>query len=127
MTVTEEYAPFRLTMIQYRRRYGLSQAALAQRMGFDQSSVSRLESGQRKPSRGTVQTMSDAMGLDRDRRRRLFASAGFVPNVDDEPLLADLARFLADDAASPAAKSWVWETLAFVLGQVATSPEGVKQ
>lgn len=125
--MTEECAPFRLTMIQYRRRYGLSQAALAQRMGFDQSSVSRLESGQRKPSRGTVQTMSDAMELNRDERCRLFASAGFVPNVDDEPLLADLARFLADDAASPAAKSWVWETLAFVLGRVATSPEGVKQ
>ncbi len=51
-------------MIQYRADHGLSQAALARKLGMRQPNVARLESGEHEPSLSTLARLSEALGLD---------------------------------------------------------------
>jgi transcriptional regulator with XRE-family HTH domain len=49
-------------LITARGRAGLSQAEVARRMGTTQSTVARLESGQRLPAMSSLQRYADAIG-----------------------------------------------------------------
>ncbi|MDE2396166.1 MAG: helix-turn-helix transcriptional regulator [Burkholderiales bacterium] len=49
-------------LIAARARAGLTQAEVAARMGTDQSTIARLESGKRSPSLRTLQRYAEALG-----------------------------------------------------------------
>lgn len=51
-----------LELLRARKRAGLSQAELAQRMGTSQSAIARLESGQTLPSTKTLLRFAEATG-----------------------------------------------------------------
>jgi transcriptional regulator with XRE-family HTH domain len=61
-----------------RESQGLSQSRLADMGDFDHSYVSRLESGQRLPTRATVHTLAKALGLGEEEEKTLLLSAGFA-------------------------------------------------
>lgn len=50
-------------LIAYRKRISLSQAALAARMGVQQSAIARIEAGRTSPKLTTIRQMADAMHL----------------------------------------------------------------
>lgn len=78
---------------------GLSQLALAQKVGFSQSFVSQLETGDRVPQAPEhVEALAKALALPRPREEALFHAAGFLPpNVDpnDEALPTPRNRSLS--------------------------------
>ena len=83
----------------------LSQAKLAERAGFDHSYVSRLESGERRPTRSAVASLAAAMKLDGAGFDTLLAAAGFLPNdpvmlLADEPAVAAILQLLGDETVS---------------------------
>lgn len=51
-------------VIQYRVRHGLSQAALARKLGMRQPHVARLEAGEHEPSLSMLARLSTALDLD---------------------------------------------------------------
>jgi transcriptional regulator with XRE-family HTH domain len=77
---------FGQTLYRYRvnpeaaRRRVLSQAQLAEMIGFDHSYVSRLESGGRQPSRHAVILLAEALELTGNDRAELFLSANYAPD-----------------------------------------------
>ncbi|MCO5175563.1 MAG: helix-turn-helix domain-containing protein [Thermomicrobiales bacterium] len=78
-----------------RDRRRLSQSRLAEAAGFDHSYVSRLESGNRMPTRDAVLKLGDAMALEESERDALLASAGFMPGrieslFANEPVLSEV-------------------------------------
>lgn len=79
----------------YRERTGVSQARLARLVRVDHSYVSRLERGERRPSRDLILRIADALSLPAADTSALLASAGFTPSVLD-PELEALASLLAD-------------------------------
>ena len=80
-----------------RESRGLSQSKLGRRCGASHATISRLESGDRVPSRAMVSRLARAMSLDDIESAWLFAAAGFWPTVavnDRQFLLATLSRIL---------------------------------
>lgn len=75
-----------------RNRLFLSQARLAEVAGLDHSTISRLESGARRPSRDVIERLAMALDLTDEERERLSWSAGFVPrgNAAIESVLQEL-------------------------------------
>jgi ribosome-binding protein aMBF1 (putative translation factor) len=53
-----------IKVIQYRVAHGLSQSALARKLGMRQPHVARLEAGDHEPSLSTLARLSSALGLD---------------------------------------------------------------
>lgn len=97
-SMTAGFAPMLRDLRDCRR---LSQSRLAAAAGFDHSYVSRLESGNRMPTRDAVQKLADAMALDDDERDTLLASAGFMPGrieslFANEPILSEVLGLLQD-------------------------------
>jgi transcriptional regulator with XRE-family HTH domain len=97
---------FSLLFRQYRERAGLSQNALARRMGMNPAYVNRLErSGQGSGNRRLVETAAEALGLDPVEKDTLLAAAGHLPAAlaaagPADPTLLLLANTLADDGLS---------------------------
>lgn len=91
----------------FRERARMSQSRLARFAGFDHSYLSRLEAGVRRPSRETVQRLSDVLELSKQERDELSAAAGFSAAVALDPVVRDLSVFLAD-ALVP---EWVRESV----------------
>jgi transcriptional regulator with XRE-family HTH domain len=58
----------------------LSQSKLADQAGLDHSYVSRLEAGQRRPSRDAVVILASVLQLNDHDRAQLFHAAGFAPD-----------------------------------------------
>ena len=50
-------------MRQSREAAGISQRALAQKVGLDVSYINRLESGERRPRRGTLLKLASTLGI----------------------------------------------------------------
>ena len=76
-----------------------SQSRLAESAGFDHSYVSRLESGNRTPTREAVVKLADALGLTPEQRDSLLAAAGYMPQrveslLADEPILSEVLQLL---------------------------------
>jgi transcriptional regulator with XRE-family HTH domain len=63
-----------------RKRAGVTQTGLAQRVGVSQSYISRIEAGTRRPlGREVVVEMASALSLSGDQRDRLLLSVGYAP------------------------------------------------
>lgn len=90
----------------FREQAGLSQSRLARIAGLDHTYLSRLENGQRIPTRRVVLKLAEALGVDPVKRDQLLVAAGLAPvsaltlAVGDE-LLEQAARLLMD-ASVPA-------------------------
>lgn len=71
---------FGTTLVAIRQRSNpfISQKRLARRTGLSPSYISRLENGERDPSRDTVERCIDALDLGGEERRKLYAAAGFL-------------------------------------------------
>lgn len=69
----------------YIDRAGMSQSKTAERANLDHSMVSRMCSGDRHPTRGTVNDLSTALGLGKEDRDVMLAAAGFLS--DDQAFL----------------------------------------
>lgn len=99
-----------------RHRYhaGLSQTQLAKKCGYDHSTISRLESGSRHPSREMVDRLVNELDLDLYDRTRFIAAAGFMPagsSVVTRPLLVDLDVLLNDYRTGPIVRTVVLDQL----------------
>ena len=87
----------------YRRSLGWSQEQLSARSGVDLSLCSRLETGDRNPTRDSLGKLCAALGLPARRRDRLYLLAGFVP--PDVPTAALEALLAAYRVAASAAET----------------------
>ncbi len=82
---------------------GLSQSAVAKRVGLNASYINRLESGEREPPRAeTVLALADGLGVSGDERDRLLVAAGHLPVAlaklgAGDPTICLVAEVLADD------------------------------
>lgn len=72
-------AAFTGLLKKHRKKKGLSQSKLAEATGFDHSSVSRHESGERFPLKETVLKYTTVLDLTEDERDELLVSAGYLP------------------------------------------------
>lgn len=100
---------FGVTLSTIRCARGLSKRCLAQAAGFDHSLISRLESGQRAPSRETVMTLCGALPATPSERDRLLLAADFAPRGPGRltqalTALDELARRADTDTAAHAAR-----------------------
>jgi transcriptional regulator with XRE-family HTH domain len=89
MAMQQEVMMFGATLKRFREARHVSQSKLAERAGFDHSYVSRLESGARTPTRDAVQSLSQALELERVQQDELLASAGFLPREVSSLLLGE--------------------------------------
>ncbi len=86
-----------------REKRGVSQNKLAEQADFDHSYVSRLESGERMPTREAVHRLADALSLEEPQRDLLLAAAGFLPRdvsslISSEPVIGEILDLLQDSA-----------------------------
>lgn len=65
----------------WRRRRGISQAALAQRVGLSTRHLSFLENGRASPTRESLAWLARALELDADEHAQLVEAAGFVSGL----------------------------------------------
>jgi transcriptional regulator with XRE-family HTH domain len=70
---------FAALLRQRRQHAGLFGRALGRAAGFDDSFISRLELGERTPTRDTVERLARALGLQGHDRAELLVAAGYVP------------------------------------------------
>ncbi len=86
-----------------REARGLPMKDLGERAGLHQTFISRLESGERGPSKEAVDALVDALeGSEADRFRLLVAADLMVPL---DPLLAALAEVFWSERLPPAARA----------------------
>lgn len=91
----------------WREAAGLSQSALAKRVGVDASYVNRIESGQRGVERrDVVLGFAQALGLGPVETDRLLLAAGFLPEAlhqlgPNDPTLTLVANVLTNPQLSP--------------------------
>lgn len=106
----------------YRERTGVSQARLARLVGVDHSYVSRLERGERRPSRDLVVRIADALSLPAADASALLSSAGFSPSVLD-PEVEALVLLLSDRMVPEEVRSGLRQAIrsAIVLAQRAAA------
>lgn len=114
---------FGAALQQLRKRENMSQAELSRRAGFDHSYLSRLEAGDRIPSRNAVRSIAYALRLTRNDRSDLYAAAGFLPDnpadvLRHEPALANALTVLQSDDVPEAAKAIVRQQIAGTVAMV---------
>lgn len=71
-------------VIAYRAEHGLSQTALAKRLGMSQPAVARLESGEHNPTFPMLLRISDALGIE--------LAIDIVPSGQEPQLIGSRAR-----------------------------------
>lgn len=78
---------FAAALAEARRKHNLSQGELAAAAGIDRSYISRLEWGDREPSRATVRALARAFG-DQATADALYIAAGMIPDRIMEAIAA---------------------------------------
>ena len=96
---TEE---FRALLKRHREARRWSQERLASESEMDHSLVSRLESGQRSPTREAITKLARGLDLPTEQKDRLLIAAGFFPEqpenaLADEPAVTRIYRILRDE------------------------------
>jgi transcriptional regulator with XRE-family HTH domain len=96
---TEE---FRGLLKRHREARRWSQERLAAEADMDHSLVSRLESGQRSPTREAIGKLARGLDLPPEDKDRLLIAAGFFPDrpenaLADEPAVTRIYRILRDE------------------------------
>lgn len=114
---------FGTTLQHLRKQEGLSQAELSRRARLDPSYLSRLEAGDRTPSRDAVRTIAHALRLTRNDRSDLYAAAGFLPDsladvLRHEPALASALTVLEREDVPETAKEIVRQQIAGTVAMV---------
>lgn len=114
------------TLRRYRQRARLSQSRLAGIAGFDHSYVSRLESGNRTPTRSAVVALGKAMQLSQVDMDSLVASAGYMPGqveslLADEPVISEAFAVLRDVSVAEEAKDDLRASIALLIRQAQRS------
>ncbi|HET8626925.1 MAG TPA: helix-turn-helix transcriptional regulator [Thermomicrobiales bacterium] len=95
---------FRLLLKRWREARRWSQERLAERAAMDHSLVSRLESGQRSPTRDAVEKLARGLELGAEQKDRLLIAAGYFPEhvenaLVEEPAVRALYLFLRNEEA----------------------------
>lgn len=116
----DDLAAFRAALKRFRDARRWSQEKLAFHAGMDHSLVSRLESGQREPTREAVGKLAAGLALDSVERDLLLAAAGYFPEEPanlfaHDPQIARLLALLLDPAARPARRAALRAALDGVL------------
>jgi transcriptional regulator with XRE-family HTH domain len=62
-----------------REKLRMSQGRVARAAGYDHSYLSRIEAGNRRPTRQAVENFADVLGLVDNERNAFFAAGGFLP------------------------------------------------
>lgn len=114
---------------QYREECRVSQSRLAEIAKFDHSYVSRLESGNRTPTREAVVKLAEALGLAPEQRDNLLAAAGYMPQrieslLADEPVLSEVLRLLQSRDVPEAIRHDVRQMLQLVVKQARFAARG---
>lgn len=78
---------FAAALAEARRKHNLSQGEVGERSGIDRSFISRLERGEREPSRETVRALARAFG-DQATADALYIAAGMIPDRIMEAIAA---------------------------------------
>ena len=93
---------FRRLLKQHREARRWSQERLAHEAEMDHSLVSRLESGQRSPTREAVAKLARGLDLPQERKDQLLIAAGYFPEqvenvLIEEPTVRAIYTFLRDE------------------------------
>lgn len=91
---------FGALLVMWRERRGLSQTKLSFLCESDHSTLSRIETGSRNPSRIMVGDLADALQIRGHERFTFFASAGFFevsPDADQLELIECVMALDADE------------------------------
>ena len=107
--------PFGQALRAFREGRGVSQAELGRRLGMSHATVSRLESGSRRPSRVMALRIAHALGLSDDERAQLLVAAGYWPTVSNgngQAVLAEIGLYLADRRLPDAVRDEAYRRLA---------------
>jgi transcriptional regulator with XRE-family HTH domain len=93
---------FRALLKRHREARRWSQERLASESEMDHSLVSRLESGQRSPTREAIGKLARGLDLPTEQKDRLLIAAGFFPEqpenaLADEPAVTRIYRILRDE------------------------------
>lgn len=93
---------FRGLLKRHREARRWSQERLAAEAEMDHSLVSRLESGQRSPTRDAIGKLARGLDLAPEQKDRLLIAAGFFPEqpenaLSDEPAVTRIYRILRDE------------------------------
>jgi transcriptional regulator with XRE-family HTH domain len=86
----------------------LSQSGLAEMAGLSHSHISRIESGDRTPSKAAVEAIADGLDLGLSRRAELFHVAGYYEQhleIDDPDLMAIQTLIIDRDVPENAKES----------------------
>jgi transcriptional regulator with XRE-family HTH domain len=106
-------------LVRLRTDRGLAQKQVANLAEIDNSTLSRLESGDRGVSRDVLDRICGVLGLDRREQLDVLVAAGFL-TIEAAQLLADedlsrLARLLLDPAVPEAHSSVLRQYVALAL------------
>lgn len=99
---TRSSEEFRGLLKRHRESRRWSQERLAAEAEMDHSLVSRLESGQRSPTREAIGKLARGLELVPEQKDRLLIAAGFFPDqpenaLSDEPSVTRIYRILRDE------------------------------
>lgn len=84
--------PFRLFLAEWRKSKGLTQEQVAQRLGASQITVSRWETGERRPDLNAQAALAEALGVDfADLRRHPDTPSADALLRDQPPEVVDQA------------------------------------
>ena len=93
---TQPVHSFAVELGRLRRKRGISQAELSRRAGVDTSSISRLECGERDPSRDMAERLAEALACSQSERAVLLQAASYHAGVQLDPALEGLNDYLTD-------------------------------
>jgi transcriptional regulator with XRE-family HTH domain len=107
----------------------ISQSRLAAAMGVDHSYISRLEAGNREPSRAAVLRACIALNLGEVDSERLLNAAGFTATeqLEREPVIADLSEFLSDQRVHAEIREDVRNMMALLIRQARRANDDVRR
>lgn len=100
----------------YRVRRKFSQMRLAHAAGLHPTHINRLEYGDRRPRRGTVEAIADALDLTMEERLHLWHAAYEIPGGD--PIVINVDAMLRElKAISPLKRQLFRDAIEDALGQ----------
>jgi transcriptional regulator with XRE-family HTH domain len=109
---------------------GISQSAAAEGADFDKSFVSRLESGERRPTRDAIMYLSESLDLTADETDELLMAAKFMPvqpnSLLREPKLTqidDLLGMISNPRDQQTAREHILDVISVLKGLIARPSE----
>lgn len=116
LPVVAEAAPgFGQALRAYRSRNRLTQSALGDLADLDHAHISRLESGERAPSRDAVERLATALHLTTGDRDRLLITAGMLTPAMEDALVQRLGLTLVNPAITDARKRQLRQAVALLV------------